>query len=66
VNNPFSSFSASVWHSDSLDIAFWYSAFALLVGRWRALRHITTSPRKIGTIVKAALVLTHFEHGRLT
>lgn len=40
-------------------------AFALLTGRWRALRHITTSPRKIGTIVKAALVLTHFEHGRL-
>ncbi len=40
--------------------------FALLVGRWRALRHITTSPRKIGSIVKAALVLTHFEHGRLT
>ena len=39
--------------------------FALLVGRWRALRHITTSPRKIGHIVKAALVLTHFEHGRL-
>lgn len=41
-------------------------AFALLVGRWRALRHITTSPRKIGTIVNAALILTHFEHGRLT
>jgi hypothetical protein len=40
--------------------------FAMLVGRWRALRHITTSPRKIGGIVKAALVLTHFEHGRLT
>ena len=40
-------------------------AFALLLGRWRALRHITTSPRKIGTIVKAALVLTHFEHARL-
>jgi DDE superfamily endonuclease len=40
--------------------------FALLTGRWRALRHITTSPRKISTIVKAALVLTHFEHGRLT
>jgi hypothetical protein len=35
-------------------------AFALLVGRWRALRHITTSPRKISTIVKAALVLTPF------
>jgi DDE superfamily endonuclease len=40
--------------------------FAPLVGRWRALRHITASPRKIGNIVKAALVLTHFEHGRLT
>jgi DDE superfamily endonuclease len=39
---------------------------ALLTGRWRALRHITTSPRKIGDIVRAALVLTHFEHGRLT
>ncbi len=41
-------------------------AFALLVGRWRALRHITASPRKIGAIVKAALVLTQFEHGRLS
>jgi hypothetical protein len=40
--------------------------FALLTGRWRALRHITASPRKIGDITKAALVLTHFEHGRLT
>jgi len=40
--------------------------FATLTGRWRALRHFTTSPRKIGAIVKAALVLTHFEHGRLT
>lgn len=39
--------------------------FALLTGRWRALRHITASPRKIGDITKAALVLTHFEHGRL-
>ncbi|WP_246024062.1 transposase family protein [Nocardia yunnanensis] len=38
--------------------------FALLTGRWRALRHFTTSPEKIGDIVKAALVLTHFEHGR--
>jgi hypothetical protein len=37
--------------------------FALLTGRWRALRHFTTSPCKIGTIVKAALVLTQFEHG---
>jgi hypothetical protein len=40
--------------------------FALLTGRWRALQHFTASPRKIGHIVKAALVLTHFEHGRLT
>lgn len=40
--------------------------FAMLTGRWRALRHFTASPRKIGHIVKAALVLTHFEHGRLT
>jgi hypothetical protein len=40
--------------------------FALLTGRWRALRHFTTSPRKIGHIVKAALVLTHFEHRRIT
>ena len=40
--------------------------FAVLTGRWRALRHLTAGPRKIGTIVKAALTLTHFEHGRLT
>lgn len=40
--------------------------FAVLTGRWRALHHITTSPGKIGDVVKAALVLTHFEHGRLT
>lgn len=39
--------------------------FALLKGRWRALQHITASPSKIGDIVKAALVLTHFEHGYL-
>lgn len=38
----------------------------LLTGRWRALRHFTASPRKIGDIIKAALVLTHFEYGRLT
>jgi hypothetical protein len=37
--------------------------FALLTGRWRALQHITASPGKIGDIVRAALVLTHFEHG---
>ena len=40
--------------------------FAVLTGRWRALRHLTAGPRKIGTIVKAAVTLTHFEHGRLT
>ncbi|ONI89717.1 hypothetical protein ALI22I_14560 [Saccharothrix sp. ALI-22-I] len=40
--------------------------FALLTGRWRALRHFTTSPRKIGHITKAALTLTRIEHGRLS
>jgi hypothetical protein len=40
--------------------------FAVLTGRWRTLHHITASPSKIGNITKAALVLTHFEHGRLT
>ena len=39
--------------------------FALLVGRWRVLRHITVSPSRIGDIAKAARVLTHFEHGYL-
>ena len=40
--------------------------FALLVGRWRTLRHVTASPSKITKIARAALVLTHFEHGYLT
>ena len=40
--------------------------FALLTGRWRALRHVTASPGKIGDITRAALVLTHFEHGYIT
>jgi hypothetical protein len=39
--------------------------FALLTGRWRALQHITASPSKLSDLVKAALVLTHFEHGHL-
>ena len=39
--------------------------FALLTGRWRTLQHITASPSKIGDITRAALVLTHFEHGYL-
>jgi hypothetical protein len=37
--------------------------FALLTCRWRTLQHITASPGKIGDIARAALVLTHFEHG---
>lgn len=39
--------------------------FALLKSRWRILQHITASPSKIGDIIRAALVLTHFEHGHL-
>jgi hypothetical protein len=39
--------------------------FALLTGRWRALRRITASPHKIGDYVKAALVLTHIEQLQL-
>ena len=37
--------------------------FALITGRWRTLQHVTASPSKIGDIARAALVLTHFEHG---
>jgi DDE superfamily endonuclease len=37
--------------------------FALVTGRWRILQHITASPGNIGDIVRAALVLTHFEYG---
>jgi len=40
--------------------------FALLTGRWRTLQHITASPSKISDITRAALVLTHFEHGYIT
>ncbi|MGH3533857.1 MAG: hypothetical protein ACRDQG_03985, partial [Pseudonocardiaceae bacterium] len=36
--------------------------FALLTGPWRSLRHTTASPRTVGDIVRAALVLTHFEY----
>ncbi|QUF07675.1 IS5/IS1182 family transposase [Actinosynnema pretiosum subsp. pretiosum] len=36
--------------------------FALLVGRWKALRHTTASPRKLTRIVAAALACTHYEH----
>jgi DDE superfamily endonuclease len=40
--------------------------FALLSQRWRTLQHITASPGKISDIARAALVLTHFEHGYIT
>jgi hypothetical protein len=40
--------------------------FALLNQRWRTLQHITASPSKIGAIARAALVMTHFEHGYIT
>jgi hypothetical protein len=36
--------------------------FAILTGRWHSLRHTTASPRSIGDIVRAALVLTQFEY----
>ncbi|MET8332999.1 transposase family protein [Streptosporangium canum] len=36
--------------------------FALLTQRRRTLQRITAGPSRIGDIVKAALVLTHFEH----
>jgi hypothetical protein len=39
--------------------------FALLTQRWRALQHITAGSSKIGDIARAALVLTHFEHGKI-
>jgi hypothetical protein len=40
--------------------------FALLTERWRALQHTTLSPSKIGDLVRAAHVLTLFEHRRIT
>jgi hypothetical protein len=40
--------------------------FALLKERWAALRNVTVDPGQIGDIAKAALVLTLFEHKRLT
>jgi hypothetical protein len=40
--------------------------FALLSQRWRTLQHITASSSKISSIARAALVLTHFEHGYIT
>jgi hypothetical protein len=37
--------------------------FALFTGHWRALQHVNASPSRIVGIARAALVLTHFEHG---
>jgi hypothetical protein len=39
-------------------------AMALLKTRWKALHRITLCPWRIGDIVRAALVLTQYEHGR--
>ncbi len=39
--------------------------FALLTGRWRALRRVTVSPNRIGELAKAALVLTQIENMQL-
>jgi hypothetical protein len=39
------------------------TGFTLLTGRGRTLQHVTASPGKTGGIARAALVLTHFEHG---
>ena len=40
--------------------------FALLSQRWKTLQNVTASPGEIGAIARAALVLTLFEHKRLT
>lgn len=40
--------------------------FALLTERWTALQHTTLSPSRIGDLVRAALVLVHFEHRRIS
>jgi hypothetical protein len=40
--------------------------FALLTQRWKILRNITADPSQIGPTARAALVLTLFEHKRLT
>jgi DDE superfamily endonuclease len=36
--------------------------FAILIGRWKTLRHTTASPGLISDILAAALHLTHFEY----
>ncbi|TMR92998.1 transposase family protein [Nonomuraea basaltis] len=39
--------------------------FALLEQRWRTLQHVHLSSSRVGELAKAALVLTHFEHGMI-
>jgi hypothetical protein len=39
--------------------------FALLTGRWRVLQRVTVSPRRIGELAQAALVLTQIENVQL-
>jgi hypothetical protein len=39
--------------------------FALLTRRWQALRRVTVSPRRIGQIAQASLVLTQIENVQL-
>jgi hypothetical protein len=39
--------------------------FALLTERWTALKHTALSPSRIGDLVRAAHVLTLFEHHRI-
>lgn len=39
-------------------------AMVMLITRWKALHRITLCPWHIGDIVRAALVLTHTEHGK--
>ena len=39
--------------------------FALLTGRWRALQRVTVSPRRVGELAQAALVLTRIENVKL-
>lgn len=40
--------------------------FALLTERWTALQHTTLSPSRIGDLARAALVLVHFEHRKIS
>ena len=40
--------------------------FALLSQRWKTLQNVTASPSEMRLITRAALVLTLFEHKRLT